>query len=653
VRGEQSSGKSALLKSLFVDAVDAGLVPIFLQGKQLARSSKKELQQLIDRSIREHYETACHEAAIQAPRSSRVLFIDNIDRYAFPSKHFASALEFLGTTCGQIVATADQLFDLQESLLGASLSPLREFDQYQIIPLGVKRRHALIKKWFELESESSRELSLQRAKNSESASKVISSVLAKGLIPKYPLYVLILLQGIEVGHSNELENSALGQYYEYLILHSLLPAINQDSLKEVLNYCEQFAWLLHDTKKDRMSDAELRRFHMQFEQSHDVEIQFEQRKRALVEAKIWTDGEGEIKFRYPYAYFFFIGRYLARNFGRPEVRKLAETYADALHVRDHGNALLFLAHHSDDLEVFDMLARSVEKRFSNCPVLKFDNDTQPLDELVGGASQLAYVGHQTDVRRHQIVEQDETVAENLNDAERGTGESEDPEKAALNLLADLSALFKGIEIMGMALKADYGDLKSADKQKYLATIVDSGLRGLRGYIEAFSSEPEYIVRLIEEKLLTKSGVPFERRNEIAKRVVFKIMSTSSLIFVRKIGGSIGSKNLYPAIKRLVTEDKSSAYRLVEIAALLETPGPIPMSKLKALNDEFKSKPFALDMLGRLALTRVYLYETTQTEKQQLFSALDIKVDKQMAIDVKTKNAKKAHLQQTTTDREND
>jgi hypothetical protein len=116
-----------------------------------------------------------------------------------------------------------------------------------------------------------------------------------------------------------------------------------------------------------------------------------------------------------------------------------------------------------------------------------------------------------------------------------------------------------------------------------------------------------------------------------------------MLFFRKIGGSVGSRNLHPAIKQLLSQDVSSAYRLAEVAAFLETPGPIPIDKLRNLNSEFSSKPLPAAILGRLALTRVYMYETTQVEKQQLFATLGIKVERQQAIDVRTTHTKKARL----------
>ena len=314
----------------------------------------------------------------------------------------------------------------------------------------------------------------------------------------------------------------------------------------------------------------------------------------------------------------------------------------------HGNAMLFLAHHSEGDEVFEMLLRAVDRCFEKQTPLKLEDDSQQLDELVEHAPHIAYRESQSESAKHDIVEEDERVSENLEKADKiADRESKEPEIVAMNIVAELNALFKGIEILGMALKADYGDLKSDQKQRYLSTIVDGGLRGLRGFAEIFGESPDYVVALIEEKLLSKMGVPPEKRKQLAKKVVFTVISTIALGFVRKIGGSIGSRNLYPAIKRLVTADKSNAYKLIEVAALLETPGPLPFGKLDALKSDLSNRAFAFSVLRRLALIRVYMYETPQTEKQKLFNILGIKVETQMAIDVKTKDTKKARLNAPT------
>jgi predicted MPP superfamily phosphohydrolase len=644
VKGEQASGKTSLLKAVALQAIEMGLVPVFLHGKDITRSAVRELQQLIEKSIREQYQQSCHVEVLQAPKARVVLLIDNLDRYGFPPKYFADAIDFFTGVSGQLIATVDHLFDFNEALLADSLSSLRDFRQLGILPLSVKCRYALIKSWFSVNSDVSRAEGQQRLQNTELASKHISSVLSKGLVPKYPIYVMILLQGIETGHSNQLENSALGQYYEYLILHALSPVISKDSLKEALNYCEQFAWYLHSTHQDRLRDTELRQFHSQFERTHDVEIDFEKRKKTLIQGKIWMDVQGHICFRYQYTYFFFLGRYLARNFGEQEVRALADSYAESLHVRDHGNTMLFLAHHGNNEEVFEMLVRAIGNRFVRQSPLRLDKDLAQLDHLVAYAPQMAYSEDQAEKKRHEIVEQDETVTENLENADRiSSDDAADPDNAAINLIADLNALFKGIEILGMALKAGYGDLKAEQKQKYLVSIMDGGLRGLTGFIEVLGELPEYFVPLIDEKLLSKTGMLAERRSQIAKKVVFTVIASLVLGFVRKVGSSIGSRNLHPAIKRLVAENNTSSYRLIEIAALLETPGPIPIEVLETLTTELANNSFALSVLRRLALTRVYLYETPLLEKQKLFSILGIRIDAQIAIDMKTKHTKKARI----------
>jgi hypothetical protein len=654
VRGDHTAGKTTLLKALFLDALDAGLVPIFINGRDLSRSSALELQKLLDKSVREHYDSHSAELAIQADKEKRVLFIDNIDRYTFPPQNFPSVIEFFEKSCVQIVATADSLFDLQELLLADSMTALRGFDQYQLLTMGVSKRAELVRRWCSVGADSGAEMSTRPGRSPEPVSKLISDVLAKGLVPKYPLYVLILLQGVEAGQANVLEDSALGQYYEYLILHKLQESINQDSLKEVLNYCEHFSWYVYQRQRDRVSDADLRKFHSEFETSHAVEIRFHQRKQSLVDTTIWVEADDEVRFRYPYTYFFFLGRYLARHFNEPEIRALARTFAAALHVRENGNALLFMAHHSKHEDVLEMIVESVGQRFSGLSPISFDGDMVALDRLVDQVPQLVYEHTQIEAKRTKIIEGDELVTENL-DRAQGVAEEADSNAASLEavkLIAELNALFKGMEILGMALKADYGDLKAERKLLYLKCIFDAGLRGLRKFSDIFAVSPEAMIQFVQEKLLGQQVSLDERSLNLAKREIFRLLVTTSMLFFRKIGGSVGSGNLHPAIRQLLAQDVSSAYRLAEVAAFLETPGPIPIERLRSLNSDFSSRPLAAAILGRLALTRVYMYETSQVEKQQLFSTLGIRVERQQAIDVRTTRTKKARLSRKKSRRRN-
>ena len=292
IKGDQGSGKTALLKRLYAEAIDAGLHPVYVPGARFTSSSHREVQRLVERCVSEQYTSSNVQRVLQAPPEKRVLLLDNLDRYQFPDRFVSEVLSNLSAQFGKIIATADSAFDLKEALLSDELASLRAFEQMRLQEFGFKLRYELVSRWFAVSERSPRS-----EHDVEVADKLVSQVVGRGLVPSYPLYVLIILQSIEMGRAGELENSALGHYYQYMILGALDTKVRQEHVHEILNYCSQFAWYLHSVKLERVSEAQFRRFHGEFEKRFALEINFEQRKQLLLNANLFL--ESGVRFPLP------------------------------------------------------------------------------------------------------------------------------------------------------------------------------------------------------------------------------------------------------------------------------------------------------------------------------------------------------------------
>lgn len=638
IKGDQSSGKTALLKRLYVDALACELYPIYVNGARLKSSAERDIQRLVERSAGEQYAANSVTKVLQAKPEKRILLLDNLDRCEFPDRYMSSVLGYLDKQFLKIIATVDTAFDLKEALLTEDFSSLRSFVQFRVLEFGFRLRFELVSKWFGLDDQKQRP-----EHEAELADKIISRVVGRGLVPVFPIYVLILLQSIEVGRAGELENSALGHYYEYMILQALEPRVRQEHVHEILNYCSQFAWFLYSVKKEKVSDRELRSFHDAFEQKFDLEIKFEQRKRMLLETNLFLELGDEVSFRYPYSYFFFLGRYLAKNLQNEETLAFIKRCCDNLHVRENGNAMLFLAHHSNDQFVFEALRDAVDKRFAEIAPLQFQQDTDALDKMVDQAPVLVFNECKRKAGREKAQVEDQRIEQTFNDAANGGLDSENAsaEKLeALKLLAEVNGLIKGIELLGMALKANFGAIDTDAKQKLIDSLFKGGLRGLRVFVEAFSEVPDHIIAELDAALEDLISTNPADRERAVKVRIFQVIGRFSFWFIRRIGSAVGSKSMAPAIKRYVDNNDTIANQLVGMTSALETPGSIPFDALRRLNDRVSKQAFAQSVLRWIVFTRIHMYKTGETEKQRVCAELDIQVSTQHAIDYATRRAKR-------------
>jgi predicted MPP superfamily phosphohydrolase len=638
IKGEQGSGKTALLKQLFCDLIAQRMLPVYLNGARLKSSSDRDIQKLIETCITEQYGMGDEVLVAQAHPLKRVLLVDNLDRYSFPARYLSQVLAHFDLQFGRIIATVDSAFDLQAIFLTGDLPALRTFEQLRLPEFSFGLRFELVSKWFNL-SHSSESLDHQI----EFADKLISRVLGRGLVPSYPLYVLILLQGIEAGRAGELENSALGHYYEYMILEALNPKVKPEHLHEILNYCAQFAWFLRSSGKEKVSDSQLRGFHNSFETLFDLEINFADRKRTLIESNLFLEINDEVGFRYPYTYFFFLGRHISKGLANQEMQNFVASCCKNLHVRENANAMLFLVHHSSDKFVLDSLRSAVENKFTDVPPLQLQSDAAMLDDLVEAAPLLVLNDSHRRQERSEAMTREQKLDRQLDAAsselQDADARSEEREQA-LEMMATINGLLKGIEILGAALKANFGAIEAETKRQMIDTLFRGGLRGMRFFLEGFAAMPPYLLADLGAVLDLNDDDTAESRDRAVKVRLFHIVSRFSFFIIQRIGSSATSKSMMPAISRYVDSNDTVANRLVAMAGQLETPDRIPFDELQKLNARVAKTPFAQSVLRLVVITRIYMYKTDEKEKQQVCQELGIRISTQHAIDYRTRNTKK-------------
>ncbi|MBK9573090.1 MAG: hypothetical protein IPO43_10330 [Rhodoferax sp.] len=392
-----------------------------------------------------------------------------------------------------------------------------------------------------------------------------------------------------------------------------------------------------------MSDKELRGFHDAFEKRFDLEIKFDARKRMLLDTNLFLELGDDIGFRYPYSYFFFLGRYLAKSLQSQETLTFIRRCCENLHVRENGNAMLFLAHHSNDQFVFDVLREAVDSRFAEIAPLQFQQDTEALDKMVDQAPVVVFNEGKRKDGRERVQIEDQRIERTFDDAANGGADSHSAsaeEQAALKLLAEVNGLIKGIELLGMALKANFGSIDTDSKQKLIDSLFKGGLRGLRVFVEAFSAVPDHIIAELGAALDDLGSTNPADRDRAVKIRIFQIIGRFSFWFIQRIGSAVGSKSMAPAIKRYVDNNDTISNRLVAMTSMLETPDRIPLQDLRELNERVSKQAFAQSVLRLIVLTRIYMYKTAEAEKQQVFQEMDIRVSTQHAIDYTTRKAKR-------------
>lgn len=620
IRGDEKSGKSTLLRQYFSSYFERGYLPLYFRGAWFTKSHQTSPSRALKFSLERQYDKSCHQTWLQASKNQKILLLDDIDTSTLSSDVLSECLKGLFSYFTHIIVTAKDSAAAMDVLSIERIEAINHFIQYEIREFGHKKRFELVCKWAEIggqiEGTSERWMS-----TIDKWEKDLTTAVGRQFVPAVPIFLLTLLQSIESGRTADLQNSAFGHYYQFLVTSSLQNiGVEREQWGEVFNYCANLAWFVYSSEQAGVPETELKAFNQTFS-AEFTPVPFERRLRDLVHAGILTRVDGEIEFKYPYLYYYFLGQYVADRIHEPETEQLIMNLCSDLHLRDNANILLFASHHTKSPVIYERIAESIEKCFDSEPVFDFERDVSLLNSLVNSAPKLVYHEEPTAVSRSKLRE----AQDRGDEADQGIEDIADAPSA-------ITRLFRGMEILGQFLKNHYGTTKNPVKDALIDKILQSALRGLRGTTLSLIENTEYLTDHIERILADRRpDISMDSRKEQAKRIVFDLVGLITFAFVQKASTAVGSAYLKENLQGVVSRSNTLAYSLIEMSYQLDLPEPIPFAQLKRLNKSIENNVFCRALLRSMALKHLHLFKVQYKDKQRLCEELDIGMNRQLAI----------------------
>lgn len=271
--------------------------------------------------------------------------------------------------------------------------------------------------------------------------------------------------------------------------------------------------------------------------------------------------------------------------------------------------------------------RPLHGSFKNRQPISFKGDTDEVAKLVNDAPKLTYVGDSPEKHRDRT----NALRDQLDDGRDGLAEREEAHEE-LSLIAQLTVLFKTVEILGQILKDQYSRITRERKAEVINELFAGPLRALRDFFYYLEKNPDHLVSEIETVLQKKGCIDEEERRSIAKRVVAAVIQVVSTGLMFRTSQAVGSDSLLEDIREVVKRNGTLAYKLIELGVLLDSPKAIPRELLKRLIEEAKHDLVASRSIQLLVLNRLYMFKTTIEDKQWLADKAAIGMPAQRAIE---------------------
>ncbi len=613
LEGENQSGKSSLINMMYLDSILHQKFPLLINGKCF---KKMEIDKPLEKAFIEQYENKSFEEYSQYSNECKILFIDNLNSAELNNKSILELLKKLENRFSRIIITTSSIYNI----ISVLESTTKDVFCGKILPLGHKKRNKLIENYHRLNEENpysiTEQIFLEKTKDSY---EQVQTFLGDKLIPSYPIFVLSILQSMNLVKPNNYEQTSYGYCYQSLI-HFALAAkakIKNEDIDTYINYLSELAFSLFDKKKKSLSDIEFQEFHKNYSANYIAPSFTEVRDKLLGSGLLVYDEDEWFHFGYNYIFYFLVAQKIATILTEEKGRKIIQYLCKNIQVDKYANILIFVAHHSKDSFLIDETILASMIPFDDIEPITLERNGS-FNELIKDIIQ----EFKDDIIRSNTdpIQEREKSLESRDKLElqmKDNTYEEDYQNMPSEIISFYQAV-RSLEIVGQIIKNRKG---SISKQKLHEMIKELYLTAFRtiGFLgKIVKSTKEELTISIQSKVEKADS-----KSEIAERInlFFQLMSFNFCLGIfSKVINSVGNRDLKPIFDDVANELNTPAAKLISFS-IKTCYGKLSIPELKLLYKEFENNPVALRILKARVKSYLYNNYVKYDERQRIASTL--------------------------------
>lgn len=618
--GEENIGSTSLIYSLITEYASSGYIPILLNGSDLKQKNTNNIDLQIQRALDNQFESKdILNKFNQENTNKKILLIDDFDSTKIKSENAINEiLNYLMGKFGKVILTVSSMYEVSQLTSLEDNTTTNSFEHYKIQPFGFVKRSELINKWYSV-GQQDHESEAETVGKCNIAERLMDTVMDKSLISPHPIFLLTFLQSIETGQSEQLSDSALGHYYNYLLTESFLDVgIGKNSLGAEIDYCMHLAWFYYKRNTISISIEDFKEFNQYFSDTWQ-ETDFSSQESKLLKAKVLVKNGGDYEFRYHYNYYYLLGMYFSQNILDASINKDIEHCIEHLYVKKNANIILFLAHHSSSDNILVMMKTAADNLFKENVAADFNGGCTVAHELIQDAPKLEFNCKTPQENRQTLSEHKELVEV---DKPNGFFKEKEEDPIGLDLATKLTMLFKTIDILSQIIKSNPTKFARPKKVEIIQSVFSAPLRALQDFYNFLEAHPKALIEAIQNELSEKSkNIPKEDRENIARLTVSRIIQGASSLFVLKTAQIVNSQALIPDIPTVINANQTLAFELMEVAISLDNHKPISRKKIQDVAFKCEENNVAKKVLDVIVMNRLHMFKTSEQDMQWLQSKL--------------------------------
>ena len=593
VHGDHMSGKTALARHLFLHLAKLKKPVLLMDLKSFAGRVDEGV-------LRRAYSEQFHGDYDQWIRQEdKTLIIDNLSQTA---KH----LDFLSLVREQfdrIIVTASS--DVFHSYFRDERL-LADFRKVQLGYMTHGLQEQLIRKRLHLSTGGA---SVPDGRVDHIEQKINSIIISNKIVPRYPFYILTILQTLEGFMPSDLTITAHGHCYYVLILAYLIKAGVQESDPDInacLNFAEHLAFS-HYVRADRDagSTIDFSAFIDQYRKSFHIDQRLISRMASPDYGIVRQDGQ----FRTRYMQYFFLGRHLAKPIA--EHKEIIERMCDHVTLRSNYLTLLFVIHHTQDDNVVDeILLRTMTALDTLSPATLDKGETKRFERMMDSLPQ--------NVLSNRTVEDERSVERKSRDVRESAGPAEEAETDDIEPSNDCYRILKCNQVLGQILRNKHGSLKKERLELIIESVADSGLR-LVNAVLADEGEIEALARYLHTKHPEFDVI---RLAKWLRQLSF----IWTMVNLERVVSAVNHPELREMLEKVVSRKDTPAYELIDYFSRLDAMEQLTkefVADLKALINKHRD-PFLKGVLSIRTQWYMNTHRSDAPVEQSICSLLGVR-----------------------------
>lgn len=568
VHGTEQSGKTTLAKLLISEANRSGSIPIYLDASSLQSANMSEITSWVNSCVKYQFEKDCIDLVMQKTPAERIVIIDNYHLIPAGSTGTSRVIERAKSLSTRIVLfTAEPFAATVLSKEGESIKDYSFFadsDKYEILPLNNRQRGELIRRWVSIDQDeiSSKE---QVEREARQIKKFIDLALGKDSIPKYPIFIIILLQHVEIGReiSTAITNGSHGYLFEALITKSLGSHAKSHPINTTHSYLARLANELWEAETSSLDQVAFSEFHDDFAKNSLVTINKDLLLRDLDRARVILNDSRGVSFRYSYLYYYYFARWITSESCKNS-DEILENLAQHIHTEKSANVLMFVAYREKEIEVLSKLIPLAKSLYSDTIPVSLESHSELLMRFrTAHEKNVLLIGSPEDVSDQQNQKDDEIEKIETNESREI--------KDALNI----NTALKTIQVLGQVMKSRASEIQNEKLVEISEEIVSLSIRMMSFLGNFIRGDADQIAHYFSDILEKALKIGKEDSIKYANQLIGMLVISTSRMCLGRAANAISSYELMPLLRimdqRLGGQDEKLVILLARLAAEKDYP----------------------------------------------------------------------------------